>query len=55
MVGKSKKEILAELHGFFQAFEWVNGKTNHGYSFDISTADAAEINALITRVENGSS
>jgi len=31
-------EMLAELRGFFTAFEWVNGKTNHGYSFNIGTA-----------------
>jgi hypothetical protein len=28
-------ETLAELRGFFRAFELVNNKTNHGYTFEI--------------------
>lgn len=31
-------ETLAEIRGFFRAFEWVNHKTNHGYCFEISLA-----------------
>ena len=36
---------VAEIQGFFRAFEWVNSKTNHGYTFDISTRPkTADIN-----------
>jgi len=38
-LGKPSVETVAEIRGFFRAFEWVNHKTNHGYSFEISTAD----------------
>ena len=30
---------LAEIRGFLHAFEWVNSKSNHGYSFEISTRE----------------
>jgi len=31
-------ETLAEIRGFFRAFQWVNHKTNHGFRFQISLA-----------------
>ena len=30
---------LAEVRGFLHAFEWVNSKSNHCYSFEISTRE----------------
>lgn len=38
-MNNSTAETLAELRGFFHAFECVNGKTDHGYSFEISVAE----------------
>jgi len=41
-------ETLAEIRGFFHAFEWVNHKTNHGYSFEISVAAKSDdLNAAV--------
>lgn len=39
---KSQAETLAEIRGFLRAFEWVNGKTNHGYCFEITLAPLNE-------------
>ena len=41
-------ETLAEIRGFFRAFEWVNGKTNHGYCFEVFLAPKnADIHAAV--------
>jgi hypothetical protein len=35
MLSKEQTEALSELRGFLNAFEYINGKTDHGYMFEI--------------------
>lgn len=41
---------LAYLRGFLEAFAWVNGKTNHGYTFEIDRVeDAGEVEDAVAK------